>query len=455
MILLKDYLRSGYHKIRVREQDILKTTFRCHYGHFEFLVMPFGLTNAPATFQSFMNHIFHSHLRNFVLVFFDDILIYNRTWEEHLQHIETVLCILQEQQFYAKLSKCEFGLMEMLYLGYIIGVDRVRVHKEKIRAIREQREPRNVTKLRGFIGICTYYRKFVKGFSQRAAPLIDLTKKGAFNWSDTVQRAFDRLKKVISSCPVIALPNFTQPFVLESDASGEGIDAMLMQEGHPIAFESWSSFHMQEYSKDKFACEVLDGQVADDRYSVVNEIIYYRDWIFLTEGSQLKNKILQASHDSQLAGHHGFTKTYRAIWKRFSWKGLKEDVLRHIRECDVCQRNKGNMSHPAGLLQPLPIPEGKWESISMDFITRLPTVQGKDCIFVVVDRLTKYTHFFATSAHYTAAQVSELFFKETFRLHGLPKTIVSDKDSRFMGGFWQELFRLVGTELTPSTNYHP
>lgn len=130
-------LRSGYHQIRVREKDIPKTTFRCHYGHFKFFVMPFGLTNAPATFQSCMNHIFRSHLRKFVLVFFDDILLYSRTWEEHLQQIETVLRILQEQQFYAKLSKCEFGLTEMLYLGHIIGVDRVRVHEEKIRAIRE------------------------------------------------------------------------------------------------------------------------------------------------------------------------------------------------------------------------------------------------------------------------------------------------------------------------------
>ena len=113
------------------------------------------------------------------------------------------------------------------------------------------------------------------------------------------------------------------------------------------------------------------------------------------------------------------------------------------------------MSHLAGLLQPLPISEGKWESISMDFITGLPMVQGKDCIFVVIDRLTKYAHFFTIYVHYTVAQVTELFFREVFRLHGLPKTIISDRDSRFMGGFWQELFRLVGTKLTPSTSYHP
>lgn len=130
-------------------------------------------------------------------------------------------------------------------------------------------------------------------------------------------------------------------------------------------------------------------------------------------------------------------------------------MLQHVRECEACQRNKGELTHPAGLLQPLPIPEGKWESISMDFTTGLPTVRGNDCIYIVVDRLTKFAHFFAIPTRYTTTHVAELFFREVFRLHWLPKNIVSDRDSRFMGGFWQELFRLVGTELTPSTSYHP
>ena len=168
----------------------------------------------------------------------------------------------------------------------------------------------------------------------------------------------------------------------------------------------------------------------------MDEVIYYRDRIFLAKNSKLKEKILLASHDSPPVGHQGFTKTYRAIRERFSWKGLKKDVLRHVRECTICQQNKGEHTHPAGLLQPLPILDGKWESISMDFITGLPTVQGKDCIFVVVDRIRKYSHFFAISAHYTTSQVAELFFKDVFRLHGLPRTIVSDRDIRFMGGFW-------------------
>ena len=120
-----------------------------------------------------------------------------------------MLRILEEKRFYAKLSKCDFGLTYMPYIGHIIGVDGVRFHEEKISAIRDWLEPKNVTKLRGFVGIYTYYRKFVKGFSQLTPPLTDLTKKGAFRWTDTTQRAFDRLKEMMSSCPVLALPDFT------------------------------------------------------------------------------------------------------------------------------------------------------------------------------------------------------------------------------------------------------
>ena len=127
--------------------------------------------------------------------------------------------------------------------------------------------------------------------------------------------------------------------------------------------------------------------------------------------------------------------------------------MRHVSECVTCQQNKSEHALPTGLLQLLPIPEKKWESISMDFITGLPKVQGKDCIYVVVDRLTKFAHFYAIPTEYNAVQVAELFFREVFRLHGLPKNIVSDRDNRFIGTFWRELFRLVGTELTPSTSY--
>ena len=121
----------------------------------------------------------------------------------------------------------------------------------------------------------------------------------------------------------------------------------------------------------------------------------------------------------------------------------------------MCQQNKIEHTHSAGLLQLLPIPYQKWESISMDFITGLPKVQGQDCVYVIVDRLTKFAHLFAISSDYSASQVANLFFREVFQLHGQPKTIVSDHDSKFTSSFWQELFKLVRTGLTTSTSYHP
>jgi hypothetical protein len=211
----------------MREENIPKTAFRCHYGHYEFLVMPFGLTNAPATFQSCMNHVFNKQLRKHIIVFFDDLLIYRKTWEEHLQHVEQILTIMEGQSLIAKEFKCEFGMTKVLYLGHIIGFKGVQVHQENIQVIVEWPTPKTLTELSGFLGICSYYRRFVKGFSQLCAPLTDLTKKGAFRWSEEAQATFDRMKKVMSTCLVLALPNFGQPFTLECDASGEGIGAVL------------------------------------------------------------------------------------------------------------------------------------------------------------------------------------------------------------------------------------
>jgi hypothetical protein len=191
----------------------------------------------------------------------------------------------------------------------------------------------------------------------------------------------------------------------------------------------WKARLLVEYSKNLFACQLMDGHIQDDKFRVIDDIIYYKGRIFLVLELAFKEKVLQACHDSPVAGHQGIVKTYRQLRERFSWKGLKEDVVCHIKECTTCQEKKDEDTHPIGLLQRLPIPEHKWESISMDFITRFPWVQGKDCIFVVVDRLTKFVHFFSIAIDFSVAQVEDLFFMEIFRLHGLPKTIVSNRDS--------------------------
>ena len=170
-------LKSGYHQIRVRKEDIYKTAFRTRYGQFEFLVTPFGLTGAPGCFQTLMNILLRPFLDKFVLVYLDDILIYSKTKAEHLKHIDTVLSVLSENKLYAKLSKCEFMKHEVEYLGHVIGHNEIKVNPNKINAILSWNTPITVKEIQSFLGLCNYYRRFVPHFSTIAAPLTELTKR--------------------------------------------------------------------------------------------------------------------------------------------------------------------------------------------------------------------------------------------------------------------------------------
>ena len=188
-------LRSEYHQLRVQESDIPKTAFRTRYGHYEFLVMPFGLTNAPAAFMDLMNRVFQQYLDRFIIVFIDDILVYSGSSEEHSEHLRIVLQTLRERQLYAKLSKCQFWLDKVAFLGHVISVEGVSVDPQKIEAVVNWKPPKNVSVVRSFLGLAGYYRKFVEGFSKIAAPLTKLTRKDVkYDWVDACQKSFDELK---------------------------------------------------------------------------------------------------------------------------------------------------------------------------------------------------------------------------------------------------------------------
>ncbi|GKB03859.1 putative reverse transcriptase domain-containing protein [Tanacetum coccineum] len=198
-------LRSGYHQLRVRDEDIPKTAFRTRYGHYEFQVMPFGLTNAPAVFMIYMNHVCKPYLDKFVIVFIDDILIYSRNEEEHANHLRIILELLKKEKLYAKFSKCDFWIRIVQFLGHLIDSQGIHVDPAKIEAIKNWASPTTPTEVCQFLGLAGYYRRFIKDFLK---------------------------------IPILALPEGNDDFAVYCDASYQGMGAVLMEREKVIAYAS-------------------------------------------------------------------------------------------------------------------------------------------------------------------------------------------------------------------------
>ncbi|WVZ80300.1 hypothetical protein U9M48_027790 [Paspalum notatum var. saurae] len=232
-------LRSGYHQMKIRPSDIPKTAFITRFGLYEYTVMSFGLTNAPAYFMNLMNKVFMEYLDKFVVMFIDDILIYSKTEEEHEEHLRLVLQKLRDHKLYAKLSKCEFWLDQVPFLGHIVSKGGIMVDPSKIGGVMDWKVPEVVKEVRGFLGLAGYYRRFIESFSRIAKPMTSLLEKGVpFNWTKERQAAFDELKKRLTIAPVLTLPDLTKSFTVYCDASKAGLGCVLMQEGKVIAYAS-------------------------------------------------------------------------------------------------------------------------------------------------------------------------------------------------------------------------
>jgi hypothetical protein len=209
-------LRSGYHQLRIKEADIQKTAFVTRYEQYEFTVMPFGLTNAPAFFMNLMNKVFMEELGKFVVVFIDDILIYSKSRKDHERHLQIVLGRLRAHQLYAKLSKCEFWLEKIAFLGHTLTAEGIEVDPSKVEAVSKWKQPSNVSEVRSFLGM--------------AKPMTELLKKdNKFVWTPKCEESFQIIKEKLTTAPVLTLPYIHQDFVIFCDASRQGLGCALMQ----------------------------------------------------------------------------------------------------------------------------------------------------------------------------------------------------------------------------------
>lgn len=519
--------------------------------------MPFGLSNAPSTFMRLMNQTMKPFMGRFVVVYFDDILVYSRTEREHADHLHQLFTILEKEKLYGNLTKCHFFSSQVVFLGYIISAEGIAVDDRKVQAVQEWPVPSTLQQIRSFHGLASFNRRFIKNFSTIVAPLTELLKQKVFTWNDQAHASFEEVKRRLTSTPVLALPSFDEVFEVECDASGVGIGAVLSQLGRPVAYFSeklndakrrYSTYDKEFYAlvraldhwhhyliakefvlhSDHEALKYIQGQLKlqarhakwveyiqsfsftiKHKSGVMNKgadalsrrhlllqtfnpkIIgfelfkgYYQndsdfgdlfircgkhafDDFYLYNGYLFKGNrlcipqhsirelLIREVHEGGLAGHFGIEKTVEVLNGYVYWPRVKRDVEHVIRRCLVCQRAKSNsLNH--GLHLPLPVPHAPWEDVSLDFVTGLPRTQRKsDSIMVVVDRFSKMAHFIPCTTTHDAVQVANLYFREIVRLHGIPKSMVSDRDTKFLSHFWRTLWRKMGTKLNFSTSSHP
>ena len=269
-------LASGYWQVRMDPSSQEKTAFATYSGLFEFCKMPFGLVNAPATFQRLMEIVLAGLAREGCLVYLDDVLVVGKTLEEHNRNLAKVLDRIREAGLRLKPKKCHFAKTEVEYLGHVVSADGVRTDPKKLDAVHAFPTPTDVRTLRSFLGLASYYRRFIPSFSKVAGPLHALTRKEVpYLWTPLCQLAFEKLKQLLTSAPVLAFPDFEEPFLLETDASGAGLGAVLAQRQkdgsvRPIAYASRS---LQPHEKN-YSITELEG------LGVVWAVKHFRPYIY-------------------------------------------------------------------------------------------------------------------------------------------------------------------------------
>ncbi|GBG83568.1 hypothetical protein CBR_g37286 [Chara braunii] len=509
-------LKSGYHQLEIRPEDRYKTAFKTRYGHFEWLVMPFGLMNAPATFQAAMTLEFRHMLDRFVLIYLDDILVYSRSLDEHVEHLRTVLERLRQAKYKANCDKCEFARQELEYLGHYVPFvfdDDARQAFQALKttmlmapvlSIYDPTLPTRVTTDASGYGIGAVLEQHdgedwhpVEYFSHKVPPinsLDDARKKELvafvmalkrwrhfllgrrrFTWvmdnnpltyyktQDTVSTTIGRWMYFIDQF------DFTPKHVdglsnRAADALSRRPDLCAMTH-HAFAFDEDLQRHfIRGYQSDpEFA--TLYAQLSSDHppashYRIVDGYLLLhsrgKDLLCVPRDRRLRTRLLGEYHDSRLADHFGVNRTIARLQQRFRWPDLISDVMRYCDSCEVCRRSKPRNRNPYGELRPMPIPREPGISIAMDVTGLFPRDRlGHDDILTVVDRLSKYARFLPCKYYSMAPELARLLHTGWICGHSVPEDIVSDRNTRFMSTIWTSLMQESGTTMKPSSARHP
>ncbi|GJS57891.1 putative nucleotidyltransferase, ribonuclease H [Tanacetum coccineum] len=481
-------LRSSYHQLRVREEDIPKMAFKTRYGHYEFQVMPFGLMNAPAVYMDLMNRVCKPFLDKFMIVFIDGILIYSKKKKEHEEHLKAILELLKKEELYAKFSKCEFWLPKVQIFSHVIDSQGIHVDPTKIESIKDWASPKTPTEIRQFLGLAGYYRRFIEGFLK------------------------------IANAPILALLEGSEDFVAYYDASIKGLGDVLMQREKVIAYASRQlKIHEKNYTTHDlelgavvFALKIWRHYLYRTKctvftdHNILQHILnqkelnmrqhHWLELLIMTIGLELPKQILNAltearkpeniknkdvggmlienskdpeklrteklepradgtlclngrswlpcygnlrtvimheSHKLNYSVHPGSEKMYQDMKKLYWWPNMKVDIATYVSKCSTCAKVKVEHQRPSGLLVQPEIPQWKWDNITIDFITKLPkSSQGYDIIWVIVVRLTKSAIFVPMRETDPMEKLARMYLKEVVTRHGnhFERTIQTLKD---------------------------
>ena len=372
-------LASGYHQIAMEETSIQKTAFRTNRGQFEFLVMPFGLCNAPASFQRLMNKVFADNIGTFVAVYLDDILIFSRDIEEHWQHLRWALQRLREVKLYGRLHKCKFLKDQVEYLGFEVSPSGIKASPGKIKAVIEWPRPKSVHDVRCFLGLASYYRRFVRGFSEMARPLTELTRAGAeWKWSTSQHEAFNRLKLALTTAPVLKLPYFERQFVVTIDASDAAVGAILEQDFgnglQPVAFAS------RKLNNAEMRYSAYERELLGIVWAIAQWKHYFRGLhsvIIQTDHAPLRHLPNQASINARVWKWINIMQGYDLEIRHIPGKRNPADTLSRQDRKDALGRKTAVHDANADLVRELRVPSNASDEAIQEALKRLFNAQGQ------------------------------------------------------------------------------